>query len=138
MIERDYPLLRDDLARLTPDRLAPLICSVNVAQLGVTDFPQHFEAAVKFLPIVRIECKPSVSAEAVPFDRGRHRAGGKRSRRGPGRFSDALGRHPVTTAVIAPAGHTVDRPGRRGFQQGRDNLAGTPEFLPQNDSTRHR
>jgi hypothetical protein len=35
---------------------------VNVAQLGATDFPQHFEAAVKFLPIVRIECKPSVSA----------------------------------------------------------------------------
>jgi len=31
--------------------------SVNVAQLGATDFPQHFEAAVKFLPIVRIECK---------------------------------------------------------------------------------
>jgi hypothetical protein len=34
-----------------------LHCSVNVAQLGATDFPQHFEAAVKFLPIVRIECK---------------------------------------------------------------------------------
>jgi hypothetical protein len=31
--------------------------SVNVAQLGATDFPQHFEAAVKFLPIVRIERK---------------------------------------------------------------------------------
>jgi hypothetical protein len=31
--------------------------SVNVAQLGATDFPQHFEATVKFLPIIRIERK---------------------------------------------------------------------------------
>src|SRR5215471_8814756 len=33
------------------------VCSVNVAQLDATDFPQHFEPAVKVLPIVRIERK---------------------------------------------------------------------------------
>jgi hypothetical protein len=33
-IDRDYPLLRDDLARLTPDRLAPLVLiKANVCRL---------------------------------------------------------------------------------------------------------
>jgi hypothetical protein len=34
IIERDYPLLRDDLARLTPDRSAPVVLiKVNVCEL---------------------------------------------------------------------------------------------------------
>jgi len=34
VIERDYPLLRDDLARLTPDRLAPLVLiKANVCRI---------------------------------------------------------------------------------------------------------
>jgi hypothetical protein len=35
------------------------------SSLGATDFPQHFEAAVKFLPIVRIECKAKRQRDAV-------------------------------------------------------------------------